>query len=110
MTTIQTAASDEQIMRKVNSLLRAELKQCAVMLQFCDPVSIGELRSLLKIKLYKPQLDSGEDDFYMIGLEDKQSWTDRLSCMMCRTAMKPGHRKDVYKCPNERCSLLLPLC
>lgn len=104
MTRIQTAKSDEDIIRKVNRLLKPDLKQCAVLLSFCDPVSIGELRALLAIKLYKTHIQAGEDDFYMIGLEDKQAWTDRLSCMVCRTSMKRGFREDVYVCSNGNCS------
>lgn len=96
--------SDEDMVRRINRNLMPELRQCALLLEFAEPVKLPQLQDLTLVRLYREQQQNGEPDRFMLRVTDP-AYHKRLSCHACGGGVRLAGSDAVYTCRNARCAM-----
>lgn len=100
--TFQVAFSDEELIRRVNRRLMPELKQCAILCEFAEPVSLPSLQDLTCCRLFAFQWKKGEVNRHRPRLTDP-AWVARQRCHVCGGKLAQIGENDQFMCQNVRC-------
>lgn len=100
--TFQAAFSDEELIRRVNRRLMPELKQCAILCEWAEPVSLPALQDLTRCRLFNWQWEKGEVNRHRPRLTDPD-WVARQRCHVCGGKLVQIGENDRFVCRNARC-------
>ena len=103
MTEFQTALTDEELVRRVNRKLMPALRQCAILVEFVEPVSLPVLQDLTRCRLYAEQANRGEDATRHRPRLTDPAWVARQKCHVCSGKLRQVGEHDVFVCANPLC-------
>lgn len=99
---LQVAATNSQYLRD-NLELPEQLRQCAVLLKFREPILRGMAGNFLRIQLTPVMLAGGEDEFFLATVSQPHLATPG-ACRLCRQRMVQITATG-WRCINPQCRL-----
>lgn len=101
--TFQVQMSDEELIRRVNRKLTPELRQCAILIEFVEPIALPWLQHLTLCRLYTEQANRGEDAKRHRPRLTDPKWVARQKCHVCDGKIRQVGEHDIFVCSNPRC-------